>query len=153
MSLHVVQSTDADPVSLAPYLRQADRDECMAAAGHEPLTALRIGLQASLDPQTVLENGHPIAMFGVVELAPGVGSPWLLGSSRIEANWFQFARRSRDEFARLREPWPHLENVIDERNQLHVRWIQWLGFDLVERLTEYGVEKRPFWRFRFVRPG
>ena len=151
MTLHVVQSTAADAYSLAPYLRQADRNECMAAAGHEPLEALKIGYEASEDPQTVLENGHPIAMFGVVRLAPGVGAPWLLGSGRVEERWFSFARRSRDEFARVREPWAYLTNFCDERNILHQRWLIWLGADMAERVPHYGVGQLPFWRFEFTK--
>lgn len=147
-TLTVMPSEADDAVRLAPYLREADRQEVLAASGMEPLPALRIGYEASTDPQTILEAGYPIAMFGVVPTGDGVGAPWLLGSGRVEVNWFTFLRRSRDVFARVRQPWRGLENHIDERNTLHIRWVQWLGFDLVERVEDYGVGHLPFWRFR-----
>ena len=147
MSLYVRQSCAEDPVLLAPYLRQADRNEVEAASGATPLEALRQGYELSTDPRTVHENGYPIAMFGVSALGRGVGAPWLLGSGQVEVNWFTFVRRSRDEFAKLRAGWRLLTNFIDERNTLHHRWIRWLGFEMVERVERYGKGGLPFWRF------
>jgi hypothetical protein len=130
-------------------MRQADRDEVMAASGKTPLQALEIGLVESLEPYTVLEAGQPIAMFGVTRIAMGVGAPWLLGSDGVTRHWFEFARRSRDEFARIRRPWAHLTNYVSDANELHKRWLEWLGADFVELDPHYGVGRAPFWRFEF----
>jgi len=152
MTLYVRQAAAEDPVLLAPYLRQADRNEIAAASGQSPLEALTAGYQLSSDPRTVTENGTPIAMFGVVPVGPYKGVPWMLGSGQVEANWFSFIRRSRQEFDTLRRGWFCLENMIDERNTLHIRWIEWLGFELLERVDSYGVGRLPFWRFALEAP-
>lgn len=150
MSLTVARSVAEDPERLAPYLRQVDRDEVMAAVGIEPLEALRIGYDMSADPQTIVaEDGVPVAMFGVTPIAPGIGSPWLLGSGLIEERWVEFVRRSRDEFHRLRADWGLLTNFIDERHTSNIRWLRWLGFHMAERVPHYGVGRLPFIRFEW----
>jgi hypothetical protein len=119
----------------------------MAAAGLEALPALEAGLANSADPQTILEGGRPIAMFGIVDQGGGVGAPWLLGSDRILAHWFEFGRRSRAELERVGARWTVLTNYIDDRNHAHQRWLWWLGFEFMELHPQYGVGRLPFWRF------
>jgi hypothetical protein len=136
-----------DAESLAPRLRQADANEIAACSGRPAIEALRDGVAWSADPCAVIEAGSPIALFGVVDQGDGSGSPWLLGSDRIVANWFEFARRSSVELARVREPWPFLWNYVHDENTLHKRWLGWLGFDFVHLEPHYGVARVPFWRF------
>ncbi len=152
VTLIVRPSAVEDAFDLAPRLRQADRAEIMAAGGAEPLFALQRGFEASEDPMTVVLAGRPIAMFGVItigwfENGWRDGSPWLLGSDEVQTNYFEFARRSREEFERVRAPWARLTNWIDDRNTLHKRWLRWLGFEFVELDPTYGVGRLPFWRF------
>lgn len=145
--LLVTEAEPGDVEYLAPRLRAADRDEVLASSGKGASEALALGLESSAECYSVLEAGRAIAMFGVVDHGKGIGSPWLLGSDRVEAHWFQFARRSRDEFERLRRPWPYLFGFIDDRNKLHHRWLSFLGFEFTECIERYGVGQLPFWRF------
>ena len=148
--LHVADSVPADAQALGPEMRQADRDEVMAASGMGPEEALAHGIYVSAECRTVLAGGRPIAVFGVVNLGSGEGAPWLLGSDRILDHWFEFARRSREELVSIRQPWTRLGNWIDDRNELHKRWLAWLGFEFKELALHYGVGKLPFWRFESV---
>jgi hypothetical protein len=147
--LSISQARTADAQSLAPRLRKADLDEIAAASGEPPEVALHRGIVASADAQTVVCAGLPIAVFGVVNLGGGVGAPLLLGSDAILDNWFAFARRSREELARMRLGWAHLENYVDVRNTVHINWLSWLGAELDGPYT-HGVARLPFWRFSLV---
>lgn len=138
-----------DCVRLAPRLRKADRDEIEASTGQTPLDALTTGLAASAQAGGIYHGREPIALFGVVPWPDGVGSPWLLGSDDILTHWREFARRSREELDLLRPPWVRLENHVDVRNEVHVRWLRWLG----ARFTGpevHGAAQLPFWRFTIV---
>lgn len=90
------------------------------------------------------EVGRPIALFGLV---PGrsYDVPWLLGSDRILAHWREFARRSRTELDRLRRGRP-LSNHVDARNIVHVRWLRWLGAQILPA-EPYGLRRLPFYPF------
>ncbi len=141
---------DLGPV--AADMRPEDRAEVQAASGCSPLEALQFGLATSVECATVHAPRGPIAIFGVVPSVAGntrIGSPWMLGTPGITGHWFEFARRSRDEFHAMRQRWDRLENHVDDRNELHKRWLRWLGFEFTELIEHFGVERRPFWRFTF----
>lgn len=146
--LTVAPAQPEDALRLGPSLRQADRDEVLAASGMDPTQALRLGLAISADAYTILAGGVPIACFGVVDRGGGEGAPWLLGSDAILTHWREFARRSHDELERVRRPWRTLENYVDTRNTLHLRWLEWLGATFYGVEPEYGVARLPFRKFQ-----
>ncbi len=39
---------------------------------------------------------------------------------------------------------------IDARNAAHVRWLEWLGFVIADRMEGYGFEERLFLEYRRV---
>jgi hypothetical protein len=89
-------------------------------------------------------------MFGVVPQRDGTGVVWMLGSDEIAKPPLsrQFIRECR-AFVRVLEcGYTELHNVIDERNSLHRRWLEWLGFEFTNRIPEYGHERRPFLEFK-----
>ena len=143
-------ATPEDCAQLAPNLRQADRDEVLAASGKAPLAALLHGYMESSECYAVRCGGQAIAIFGVVNLGGGEGAPWLLGSDAILSHWREFVRHSRQELERIRQPYRRLWNFVDARNTLHRRWLAWLGAEETELEPHYGVARLPFWRFDFV---
>jgi hypothetical protein len=146
--LTVAPSISMDAVRLAPNLRQADREEVLAASGKSPLDALLIGYRESLSPRTILDDDdQPIAMFGITRIDAGVGAPWLLGSDRILEYRREFIRRSREEVSKIARPWARLTNYVSEANVLHVRWLGWLGASFHELEPTYGAGRVPFRRF------
>ena len=142
--LVVCRASREDARDLAPFLRHEDAAEIDAATGQSPLEALLMGLGASPGARSVHEVGRPIAMFGLV---PGrsYDVPWLLGSDRILAHWREFARRSREELDRLRQGRP-LRNYVDARNTVHVRWLRWLGAEILPA-APWGLRQLPFHLF------
>lgn len=142
-------STQADAVDLAPLMRPEDAQEVFSASGKSPLGALMAGLRESETCLTVEYDGKPAAMFGVV---PGnirdtaLGYVWLLGSPAIEDFARDFLRESKDRLKELGEGYDVLTNYVDCRNQAHLRWLEWLGFEFGAVDEKYGIEQVPFIR-------
>ena len=137
----------ADVLYLSPRLREADKQEIQAATGQPPVVALSDGYYSSKPCLTACYRDEPIAIFGVVPVADGVGAIWMLGTPRIEQVRIPFLRQSRDWVERLNHLYPKLFNLADERNTVHLRWIEWTGFTITKRHTSVGIEGRPFVEF------
>lgn len=87
---------------------------------------------------------NPVAMFGVVPISKISGSVWLLGSNELPKIKTAFLRHSKQEVIKLNNTYPHLFNIIDSRNHLHVRWIKWCGFKII---GETKVNNIKFYEF------
>lgn len=79
----------------------------------------------------------------------GRRSPWLLGSTEIERNPAPFLRYTREKMPELRRCYPWMENHVDARNIVTIRWLRWLGFTIHDAVP-YGILRRPFHRFTLI---
>jgi hypothetical protein len=142
---------EGDEYELAPRLRKADLDELKAASSQAPIDILRTGAYYSVPSVTIIGNtGEVAGMFGVVPQKDGSGVIWLLGSDELVQRPLsrQFIKECRVHLKWLGVNYTYLHNVIDERNIVHKRWLEWLGFEFTKRIPEYGVERRPFLEFK-----
>jgi len=130
-------------------MRQPDRAEVAAAAGMGPFRALSDSLQRSAAAWTGMVNDEPVCMFGVtpVDILGGVGSPWLLGTNEVERYAITFLRLNKGYVAKMLELFPHLQNYVDVRNGMSIRWLKWLGFRFDPEPVPYGIWGLPFYRF------
>ncbi len=48
---------------------------------------------------------------------------------------------------------PHLQNYVDARNEISIRWLKWLGFRFDPKPVPYGIWGLPFLRFQMEKPG
>lgn len=131
----VVISTAEHVDIIAENMREADAAE-VACHGHTPHEALTKGFMASTICKTVLDDdGEPIAMFGVSspeEVPTSVGIPWMLGTPGIETISKQFLRESRYWVQYMGQRYGYMVNWIDSRNEVHLRYVRWLGFQVFE---------------------
>jgi hypothetical protein len=143
-----------DAAGLAPRLRTADLREIAANVGEDPLSVLERGVAWS-DPCYVIVDGEerPLALFGVVPDADcaDAGLVWLLGSEELVRHSFFVLRNSRTWIERLHQRYKVLWNYVDARNEVHIRWLKWCGFDFLRLVEQHGAEQRPFYEFRKVR--
>lgn len=162
IGLEVRPSVLEDARLLAPRLRQADLAEIQAHSGSDPRLVLERGIRTSKPAMTVMHDGVPAMIFGVVpcgglldeagvhdwpESQPMVdGSIWLLGSDAISIFSRQFLRHSRTWTTEVSSSYSCVGNIVDMRNYVHVRWLKWLGFTFMDRIR-YGPENRFFLRF------
>ena len=148
-------ATVEDAVFIAPILREADRQECIAALGKTPEQFLP-GSVAMSDMTFALcaEDGHCIGLFGV-STVPGfdgiVGSVWMVATNDLLPYARQFLREGAPWIDRLHERCPVLVNFVDARNTVHIRWIEWSGFTLLDTREQYGAAGIPFISFAKVK--
>lgn len=135
-----------DVAYLAPRLRSADIAELKAALGLPPEPALRAAVEnPSITALVGLgASDEPVVIFGSSPAGPGVGLVWMLATEDLLKYRLPFLRRSRRWVETLHEQYPVLTNWVDARNELHIRWLGWLGFQFL-RLEPFGVESRPFY--------
>jgi hypothetical protein len=96
------------------------------ALGVRPRTAL---MQGYLNGPcfTGLCEDSILCMYGVVPDGTK-GRIWML-SSTLAANYpISICRISRRELDKLKVNYSMLFNVVDERNELTIKWLTWLGF-------------------------
>ncbi len=131
---------------IAGRMRAADRAEVFAASGRSPLSALSFSYRHSSEVWTALFDGRPQVMWGVgdISILTGVGAPWLLGTDAVERNFRGFLRISRDWPAQLLGRYRLLRNLVDARNTISIRWLEWLGFRLFDPVEING---QPFHLF------
>lgn len=91
---------------------------------------------------TVRLQAEPIAMFGCVLYSIPVryGGVWLLGSDGVNTIRWKFLRESRKWLDVITQGCQVSGNVVDSRNELHVKWIRWLGYKFLRRLRLGGAE-------------
>lgn len=134
--------------AMEPHVRQADIEELRAAGGNTPGEAMREGLRMSMEAWIGLVDGEPICCFGVnaVSLLGRSGVPWMIGTDRIDRHAAGFLRRCRPVVQGWSESFDLLWNYVDARNTRAIRWLRWLGFEILPAQA-YGLLGLPFHRF------
>lgn len=140
-----------DAILLAPRLRRADLQEIAAVSGEKPSDGLMRSIEWSEICYAVMdENDLILALFGVIpdEEKSDSGFVWLLGSDELTGQYSKrFIKYSHEWLAQLHKQYLSLWCYIDARNKIHIRWLQWCGFELVCRIDNYGFEKRLFYKY------
>ncbi len=144
----VAPATMAHVEQIAPRMREADKAEIWAASHAEPYHALKTGLEQSPLCWSGLVDGAPVCMFGVAPLTllGGTGIVWMLGTDDVQEHARAFLRRNKSFIAQMMGRFYRLENWVDARNTLSIRWLRWLGF-VIEEAKPYGLERWPFHHF------
>jgi len=123
---------------------------------------LEYGLQRS-NPGLVISSyltGSPLAVFGVVPGGPenyparriqksAHGDIWMLATDElVEKHGREFARASRGWVDFLNTQYRCLSNIVDARNTVHIRWLEWCGFTFTENFLINSHTFRAFERVR-----
>jgi hypothetical protein len=134
---------------ISEELRQEDVDEIYAASGLGPWPAVQICVEHTPEPMVgVDEKDDPVCIGGVAPTGdPMVGAVWALCTQYVEFHKVSFLRRSIPWVHLWQSQYPILTNCVDERNELHIKWLRWLGFTFIRRHPQWGYEKRPFLEF------
>ena len=132
-------------------MRDEDIAEIRAQSGLTPVASLFYCFFKSNPCMTMVSrHGHPMGMWGVVPESETSGRIWMLGCQSMlddPSDKRTFLRRSKVELDKIIQEYPVLFNVVDARNKVHVRWLQWMGFTFIKKHSEYGPESRLFYEF------
>lgn len=137
--------------SIAARIRVEDELE-LQALGMGPADGVVDSFEQSLRSWTLVCGGEPIAIWGVCadSVLDEIGTPWLLTACEVAGNRVRFARLSRGAVERMLEIFPKLENWVDARYIVCVRYLRWLGFT-IHPAVPYGPYGLPFHRFEIAR--
>ena len=143
--------TEADIAAIASAARPADRAEIEEGCGQSIAGALAVGLRSSVAAHIISCGDMPVAAFGDVSHSPcaGIGVPWLVSTTHIEAHARPFLRACRPLLNLMLVRHPTLVNYVDARNTAAIRWLEWLGFE-IGSATPYGPNGLLFRQFHMT---
>ena len=140
--------TRADVDYLAKNLREEDKREVdTVMPGAEIHKVLKESVDTANKCFIVRKDDVPAVVFGSSETPDflGLGAKaadiWLLGTDEIKLNKTSFLKLSRKVIREIADEVDYLWNIVDPRNELHIRWLQWLGFSFPTTYeTKGGVD-------------
>lgn len=113
-------------------LRADDRRE-LEAFNIDPVTGLRQCIAGSVQAFTALDDGWPVACWGVMApsmIGAPVAYPWLLTGLGVERHKVRFLRENRRWLAYVLTQFPRLEVLVDARYTRALTWLRRLGFTI-----------------------
>ena len=131
---------DGDIRHVAENMRRADIDEIFAqyGANNSPRAILEFSAATTPDTRTITSpcgSGEPVAIIGTVPptlIGPGIARPWMLGTDKIFDHPRAFVMGGRGYVRDMLRRYGKLENHVDVRNVVSVRWLKAIGFKLDE---------------------
>ena len=148
---YVRPSVLEDVPYLASRLRAEDEAEVKAHSGLSAYDALMIGFENCANCGTGILKNEPILMFGAGKVLPDVGMVWMLGTDKIAEGRVSVLRQSKEWLDELHQEFDLLFNYVDARNEVHIKWLKWLGFSFINLHPEFGVGKLPFYEIVRIR--
>jgi len=142
-----------DGVSLAPRLREVDKIEIQAVSNDDPAKLLEDAIEANKYTYSIIFKDRPIAILGLTPYNDNVSMIWLVGSNEIVDIQIPFLRNSLKWVKAFHELYPVLFNFVSVQNELHIKWLKWLGFEFGKIQPEFGLNKQPFIEFYKVKEG
>ena len=140
MSKYIHKITLEAAKEVASNLRPEDRREVEEGHGMDATEALLDAVQKPSCVYFTVPNGKTAGMAGV-DLG---GQIWMLCTPAIHDYPITFAREARRYVER--QPDKLLWNVVDKRNTVHLKLLQFLGFKFL-REVEFGPNKLSFIEF------
>lgn len=139
-------SLPEDASLLAKRLRKEDLKEVYAGLLGDAEQSIETGINISKICKSVVdENDRVIAVFGIVPSPVDtiIGMPWLLSSSELADNAFQFMHVGREWIKEVHETYSYLWMMCSAENKLHRRLLEKLGFDAA-RTLKYGEKQEDY---------
>ena len=138
----------ADALELAPKMKKEDRAEIIASNNASPLRALVEPFtydEAKIYSIIGTKDEGVIGMFGSCPTQlPEYGVVWLLSSDELYKHTRQFLKECPYWVAQMSQGYEYVYNFVDQRNWKTLKWLQFLGFDVKEKIEQYGHGKLPF---------
>lgn len=138
-------ATRDDCLDLAPRMREEDVQELLHLNGLGPRENLLLLFHQG-ETFAVVWGDEVVALFGHYGYPGMVGVPWMLASPTLSKIRKSFLRECREYVMRMLSLYGKLENYVWAENKVHIKWLQWLGFEF-DPPVPYGINDQPFQRF------
>ena len=127
-------------------IRYEDKRE-VETLGYKVDQVLALSFGNSQICRTIIDNrGRVVGIYGVVPLSDKCGQVWMLGTHGLVKIKTAFLKQSRSEVEGMNKVFPHLCNIIDSRNEVHLKWIKWCGFKIIGEKVINNVKFYEFTR-------
>ncbi len=144
MSKYIHPATLEAAIEVASNLLPDDRREVQEGHGHDPESALIVGMNNCDSVYFKVPNDKIAGMAGVYK----EGQIWMLCTDAIYEYPHTFAREAKRYVKSRKEEL--LWNIVDERNKVHIKLLRFLGFKFLRRLN-HGPNNLSFIEFCRVR--
>ena len=150
VNVEVADATNEHCKFIAENMRQQDLREITASI---PLTAIEIvevSIKASKEPKTLLLDGDPAVVGGIGSISfadPRHGVPWLLSTAAVQKHPLVFIKQIKRYFNTQRHLYDLLENYVHEDNDVSIRFIRAMGYELEDKAKPFGWKRENFYRF------
>lgn len=144
-------------MAVAEGARVEDVDEWLGGTGRHPVDGMRHALFAAVSLRVVCyqPSSHPelpLVLYGVEATdEPGVGNVWLIATDYAPQHAFSMHRLLEPELEAFLALYPTLTAVADQRNKLHHKWMEWLGFRKVGVVTTGPEPGMPCFVYQITR--
>jgi len=138
MKIDEIEATSQHIKLLAKDLRPADEDEIKAKTGTTNVQkTLLKGFAMTNYCRSFFVDGKIAGVYGVVASLDdnNIGSPFLLCTPKIKKLKIKFLRECKNRVEEMSDKFPVLFNYIDSRNKLHLTWLKWCGFKIINEKT------------------
>ena len=147
ISIHPANRQDVQRVAID--LRLPDVLELRLAGSTDPERAVWESFEASVWCGVARANGEPVVLFGVGQGRDAeIGVPWMLGTDGISAIRASFVLASIVQRDRMLKQFRVLQNMVHAGNEISIRWLRWLGFNIEEKPFGPGGHFFHFWMER-----
>ena len=124
MTYNIRAATIDDAATIAPLLREADKNEVRALSDWTPKEAIEYSISHSDEAWFVsCPDSHPILITGI-----GEGVPWMLATPMVKRYGKSLIKEGRKLVDRWTKRYGYLCNYVDARNETHVDWLIAMGF-------------------------
>lgn len=148
MQWHVRKATLEDIRDLAPRLRELDIQEIYAGTGLAPLECLELSLSLpSVGVWVGVYKDKPEIIFGLSKVNDDEGCPWMVCTDELKNSPTEFIKKCRSWVQGFSRQFPLIRNYVYAKNELHIRWLKWCGFDFIKLHEHHGFTQEPFWEF------
>lgn len=140
-------STLSDAQFVGVRLRSEDQREIATASGSTDFPAILTRCMRKSKPCFTIYTPEkkPCAMFGTIPKVE-FAQIWMVCTDDLLPYSRDFLRQSVAWWARFHQKYPVLWNIVDTRNTVHIRWLEWVGCKFGETLL-VGVDQVPFIEF------
>lgn len=147
--LLIRKATQDDAEYILANLRKADLIELTALYGLQLFGPAVCGSVSASDLAWVaLLDDMPVCIFGASDLAPGVGTPWLLATEAWYAIPARALMKACDKYmSEILNKYPLVMNYIHAGNTVSIKWLKCLGFEFSATPIPYGKYDEPFYLF------
>ena len=131
-NVEIRKSIQADILPIAQRMRAADAKGVYDSHRLSPCQALLIGMKARGNCWTILGDGIPEGMVGIIPMSlfSDRGLPWMLGTDVLVEDKTLFIRLTRKLFEDAVDGFNYLENYISTENKIALRWVESMGFNI-----------------------